>query len=164
MANESQQLDIIDKLLELMQADATLSTAISGWYDHIPDDIPSHGSMPALCIDWSGDTHSPAAIGGYRKVKSTYTILIAVDDWEQVEARRSLVELSGIVTDFLSKVSVMQQAGFWERGMLADNGGQNVRVGRSNSSDSNLRLGESGFVYSAMIVWEAEYRKARVMS
>jgi hypothetical protein len=155
MPNLSQQLDIVDKLVAMMQADSTLSDNFETFLDHIPDDLAGN-AYPLLAVDWSGDTHKSAAIGGYRIVCSLFTILIATNDWEQKEARRNLIELSGLVTDFLSQTGNMQQDGYWQHGKLAE-GGQNVRVGRSDTSE-----GTTGFVYSALVLWEADYRKTKV--
>jgi hypothetical protein len=157
MTNDSQQLDILDKLYALMEADTTLSGEFEGWYDYIPDDIPGATQFPCLCIDWTGDEHASQAIGGYRHVTSSFVIMVLTDEPDKRDARRELVELCGQVTDFLSKTSTMAQSGYWSNGRLAHGGGQNVRVGRSDYSE-----GSTGYVYSALIYWQAEYRKARV--
>ncbi len=152
-------MDILEKLLALFKADSTLANNFEQFSDYIPDDIPSNGSFPLLAIDWAGDTHNSDALNS-RKVKSLFHILVAVDEWEQVTARKQLVELSGIVTDFLSKKTTMGQEGYWLCGKLAEQG-QNVRVGKFQSSGSSLRLNDSGFVYGTLILWEAEFRKTR---
>jgi hypothetical protein len=154
MANE--QLNVLDRLFELTQAEDALAERFNGWYDFIPDDIPGSTQFPMLAIDWAGDEQEPAALGGYRKVGSDYYIMIATDQWDKREARRELVELSGLVTDFLSRKSVMSQAGYWDCARLKK-GGQNVRVGRSDSSDR-----DTGYVYTALIIWQADFRKDKV--
>ncbi len=157
MTNQSNQLDILDRLYAMMQADATLSAAFNGWYDYIPDDIPAGSQFPCCALDWTGDMHKPQALGGYRHVRSTFAILVATNTWDRRDARRELVELSGLVTDFLSRVGTMAQSGYWENGRLSEAIGQNVRAGRSDYSE-----GDTGFVYSALITWEADFRKTRV--
>ena len=149
------ELEILQKLKNIMEADSRLEAQIETWFDYIPGQIPANISYPAVGIGWLGTERRTHSIGGYVRRTVQLGIILFVKEYDDKTAQDLRLKLANEVIDFLDEVNNMQVDDYWIRAVLPAGGLA------AEASHNPIASDDTGYVYSALIRFPITYKKVK---